>query len=399
MSIGEALRPRLDQVEKQALIAGGVGLAVCAVAALTVPSAFFPAYLVGYLFWVGIALGCISITMLHHLVGGTWGLIVRRPLEAGALMLWPLTFLALPFAFGLKALYPWSRPEVYLHDEAVKTKLAYLNPAAFGIRAVIYFLIWNLFAILLTRWSAEQDQTALPGPTRRLQLLSGPGLVVCFLTGTFASIDWVMSLEPDWYSTIYGAMVITGFGLATFAAVIFAAALLSEFNPVARLASPTQFQDLGNLMLAFVMLWAYMSFSQYLIIWSGNLIEEIPWYLRRTQGGWQWEALALVLFQFFMPFTFLLFRDNKRAPRVLAAIALAVIFMHLVDLTWLVLPAQARGQPSSHVAFPWLALALVAATTVGIGGICVATFIRLLKVKPLVPLNDAEINPAEEHES
>src|SRR5579883_2145175 len=152
-------------------------------------------------------------------------------------------------------------------------------------------------------------------------------------------IDWGMSIEPDWYSTIYGAMLLTGHGLATFAVMIIIAVLLADVEPISAIATPNQFHDLGNLLLTFVMLWAYMSFSQYLVIWSGNLTEEIPWYLRRSRDGWRWVCGALMLFHFFVPFFLLLFRESKRDPRILGAIAAAILVMHFVDLVWLIIPA------------------------------------------------------------
>ena len=201
---------------------------------------------------------------------------------------------------------------------------------------------------------------------------------------SFAAIDWVMSLEPDWYSTIYGAMLIVGQGLETFAAMIVVAVLLSNTGEMAGVATPGRMQDLGNLLLAFVMLWAYMAFSQFLIIWCGNLAEEIPWYLRRTRGGWQYAALALIVFHFFVPFGFLLFRDTKRGPRLLMGVALGIVVMHLVDLIWLVLPSKTADMYAPRI--PWDQLAIVLVATVGIGGAWVASFLRNLKTRPLAPL-------------
>jgi hypothetical protein len=373
----------LDAVFPKALLTGIVGLAVCVGAGVLAPGAFFPAYLVAFLFWLGISLGAVAITMLHHLVGGGWGLMIRRPMEAAGMLLPVLALFFLPIAFGVRELYPWATPGEYHQHDVAKY---YLNPTGFLIRTAIYFAIWCLFAFLLDRWSAQQDRTEGEAPTDRLKTLSGPGLAVCFLTGTFASVDWMMSLEPDWYSTIYGAMVIVGFGLATFTTMIFIASLLARSKPVSSIATPTMFQDLGNLTLAFVMLWAYMAFSQFLIVWCGNLMEEIPWYLRRTRGGWEYVALALIVFHFFAPFFFLLFRENKRADGSLRFLAAGVILMHLVDLVWLVLPA--RGNVLEPIGVPWLSILLVIPATLGIGGIWAALFVRRLKLRPLLPIHD-----------
>ncbi|MBX6311345.1 MAG: hypothetical protein IRY99_00245 [Isosphaeraceae bacterium] len=388
MSVGEALQPRLDRLQTQALIAGAIGLGVCLLVALIRPGAFFPSYLVAYLFWVGIALGCVSITMLHHLVGGSWGWPVRRPLESGAMTIIPMAVLFLPLVLGMQTLYPWARPEAG-HDPILLHKRAYLNPGGFVLRAVIDFGLWGVFAYLLNRWSLQQDRMADIAPTRRLRTLSGPGLAILFLTASFAAIDWIMSIEPHWYSSIYGAMIIVGMGLETFAFAIVVASLLARYEPVRSVATPTRFQDLGNLMLAFVMLWAYIAFSQFLIIWCGNLTEEIPWYLRRTRGGWQYVALALILFHFFAPFFFLLFRETKRRLPLLMGVALAIIVMHLVDLFWLVIPPYAGTNPT----YTLIDLFVVLIATVGIGGIWVTFFLRQLKGKPLIPLHDPDINP------
>ncbi len=392
MSVGEALRPRLDRIQGRALVVGGVGLAICLLTALISRQTFFSAYLVGFLFWLGIALGCVALTMLHHLTGGSWGLVIRRPLESGAMTLLPLALLFLPLAFGLPVLYVWAQPDA-AKDPAILHKAAYLNRGAFLLRTGVYFVIWCVFAWLLNRWSNQQDRTEDHTPSYRLQRLSGPGLAIVFLTASFAAIDWVMSLEPDWYSTIYGAMIITGWGLATFASMIVVATLLSRTEAMADVATPSRLQDLGNLMLAFTMLWAYMSFSQFFIIWCGNLTEEIPWYLRRTRGGWQWFGIALIAFHFFAPFFLLLSREVKRRAHVLLGVASAVIVMHLVDLTWLVIPSRFHDPLSPYIRIPWLDLLVILAAVAGIGGIWVAVFVRQLKGRPLVPVHD----PAAEH--
>jgi hypothetical protein len=238
----------------------------------------FRSYLIAYLFWFGIALGCLPLLMLHHLVGGAWGFVIRRILEAGTRTLPLMIVLFVPLLLGIHSLYEWSDPEIVARDQILQAKHAYLNVSFFIIRAVVYFAAWIIFAYFLNRWSAEQDATGNPILLRRFQLLSAPGIVVYTLGITFASIDWGMSLEPHWFSTIYGMLFIVGQTLAALAFVIPVAVLLSDSPPASGFMKADVFQDLGNLLLAFVMLWAYISFSQYLIIWAGNLPEEIPWY-------------------------------------------------------------------------------------------------------------------------
>ena len=374
---------KLAALERGAFLIGVVGLAVCLVAALIMPGSLFPAYLVGFLFWLGISFGSLSLTMLHHLVGGGWGLMIRRPMESAATLLPVMALLFVPILIGLGYLYPWTDTASFHRPNLTRN---YLNPTGFALRAAFYFTIWSVMASLLARWSLQQDGTDSRLPSDRLKTLSAPGLAIAFLSASFAAIDWMMSLEPDWYSSIYGAMVIVGFGLSTFTSMTFLAAWFSHEEPISRIARPGFFHDLGNLTLAFVMLWAYMAFSQFLIQWCGNLLEEIPWYLRRIRGGWEFVAVALVLFHFFVPFFFLLFRQNKRAERSLMVLAAFILVMHLVDLTWLVLPA--KGNVLEPIRIPWSSALLVVPAFIGVGGIWIGLFARRLKQVPLLPIHD-----------
>jgi hypothetical protein len=325
--------------------------------------------------------------MLHHLVGGSWGLLIRRPMESGAAAILPLAVLFAPLALGLSTLYPWARAQS-AGLTAPGHKNPWLDERFFLLRTAAYFAIWIALALVLYLMSSRQDSRSDHTPSRRLQALSGPGLVVLFVTGSFSAIDWAMSLDAPWASTIYGAMLITGDALATLALMIVVATLLAQQQPTSLVATSEQLNDLGNLLLAFVMLWAYMSFCQFLIIWSGNLAEEIPWYLRRTRGGWEWAALVLMVFHFFLPFFVLLYRQGKRTPRFLRRVALWVLAMHVIDLIWLVLPAS--SDPASP-RIPWVALVLSLASVLGIGGIWTAFSIESLKRRALVPLNDPSL--------
>jgi hypothetical protein len=387
-SLDPDLTLQLDRLQARGLFAGAFGLILCMCAWAVWPADFLPAYLVGFVFWVGIALGSLGLTMLHHLVGGTWGLIVRRPMEAAGMTVLPLAILFVPLALGLGRLYPWARLEEVVHDDHLAHRTVYLNPAFFLIRTALYFATWLAMAWALSRFSREQDSRTDLAMSYRLQTISGPGLVVLFLTGTFSVIDWVMSLEPRWASTMYGAMVITGEALATLAAMILIGAYLSHYQPMAGAATSGRLQDLGNLLLAFTMLWAYMAFSQFLIIWCGNLPEEIPWYLRRARGPWQWVALALVVFHFFVPFFVLLFRESKRQVRLIVTVAALILIMHWIDVVWLVLPASTEP---ARPRVPWLQVFLSLVTTLGIGGIWLSMLLGWLKRGPLIPLHDANL--------
>jgi hypothetical protein len=396
----DELRTRLDRVQGMALVAGAAGLAVCVAAWLLRLGSFYHGYLVGYVFWVGISLGCLGLTMLHHLTGGGWGLPIRRPMESAGITLLPIAILFLPIVLGMTRLYEWAEHTKVESDPILQAKSTYLNAGFFLGRAGAYFITWLIVALLIDRLSAAQDQRAEYGPSRWLGSLSGPGLILLFLTGSFAAIDWMMTLEPHWVSSIYGAMVVVGQGLSTLAMMVLVVVWMSDRRPMAEAVTHGRLHDLGNLMLAFTMLWAYMAFSQFLIIWSGNLPEEIPWYLRRARGAWQWVALALIVFHFFLPFFVLLFRENKRYGRLLARVAAWILAMHWLDLVWLIVPASIEVSHSRmpDPQIPWGAVLVSLASLVGVGGIWVAAFVWRLKGWPMVPLNDPNINAVFEHE-
>jgi hypothetical protein len=373
----------LHRVQSWALVVGGLGSIGCLVGLFSSREQFFQAYLISYLFFIGLALGSMSILMIQYITGGVWGAVIRRLLESATRTLPLMAVLFLPIALGLTDLYEWARPELVAHDPVLQHKSLYLNVPFFLGRAVFYFAAWLTTAYFLNRWSLQQDAGADPRLTRRLEWLSRGGLLLYALTMSFAAVDWGMSLEPHWFSTIYGVMFMGGQGLSTFAFVIPMAALIAERPPFSRIISPAQFHDLGKLMLAFVMLWAYFAFSQYLIIWSANLPEEIPWYLHRTNGGWQWVALVLILVHFVMPFLVLLSRDIKRHARAVAGVALVLIGARFIDLFWLLRPAVAHEGFAIH----WLDPTAAAA----VGGIWMWFFIAQLKTRPMLPLNDPAI--------
>jgi hypothetical protein len=380
----------IDRVQTLGLIAGGVGAVLMAVGLFLSPAYFFRAWLVGWVFWMGVTLGCLAIYMLHHLTRGAWGLIARRVLEAATRTLPVLLVLFLPIAFGMRELYEWARPEVVQADETLQHKAAYLNVPFFLIRLLVYFLIWGGFAWKLNRMSLQQDRGDDPGLTRRMQFIAAFGVVGYCLAVTFASVDWLMSLQPHWFSTIYGVYLMGSQGLSALAFLIVVALYLSRREPMAAVIQPRHFHDWGKLLFAFVMLWAYFSFSQFLITWAGNLPEETSFYLPRMAGGWGVLALVIVVFQFFLPFGLLLSSDLKRNGRVLAMVAGAILVMRWLDYVWQVEPAFHER----HAAFAWLYLA----APVAIGGVWVFFFVRELKKRPLLPLHDPYLPEAISHE-
>lgn len=397
MSVGDGLQSQFDRLQRSALIAAGAGLAGC-VALSLIPAlrpSIFPAYLAAFLFWCGLSIGCLTLTILHHLVGGNWGMPVRRLMEVGAVNLIPMTVLFLPILIGLGYNYPWADPKMIEHSELIQHKAAigFLDSHgyAFTMRAGLMFIFWITLALWCYRSSLKQDREG-DGAVRGIERVSGLLMALMFLTGTFAAIDWGMTREPEWYSSMYGPMVLIGWGLIAFAFTVLAASRLSTHEPMSSAATTTRIHDLGNLMLAFTMLWAYTSFSQFLIIWVANLAEEAPWYLRRTQGGWQYVAVGLIVLHFFVPFFCLLFRNVKRTPRYLLRVAMALLVMHLLDLTWLTIPANAQWYtPASSseiagISYPLslIDLGLVVVAFTGIGGVWLWVFAGQLRDRPVV---------------
>jgi len=378
------------RVRRTALAAGAIGVVASAAGFVLAPDRFFPSWLFACMFCLGLALGCQAVLMLNYVTGGAWGIPIRRPLEAATRTLPLVALFFLPLFLGLRRLYEWARPEDVAHDAILRHKALYLNVPFFAARAALCFAVWMAFAFFLNRWSREQDAAPSRILTRRLQLLSSAGLVVYGLTITFFSVDWVMSLEPHWFSTMYGVLYIAGQALAGFSFVIALTVVLSRYRPLSDFIRPKHFHDLGKLMLAFVMFWAYVSFSQYLIIWSGNLPEEIPWYLRRLHGGWGWIGIAIVLFHFLLPFLLLLPASANRNTRVLAGVAGLVLFMRFVDLFWYVRPPTS---PVPRLSLHWMDLA----APVGVLGIWLFVFLGQLLKRPLLPVNDPEYLEALEH--
>jgi hypothetical protein len=383
--------PDWDRLQRGMLIAGAAGLIVCALAFalgyvpfvahnLFSPGQIFRSYLVAYIFWLGIGLGSLVILMLQHLTGGVWGLVIRRVLESGSRTLLLLAVLFMPIFLGMHSLYEWTKwgPAT---DPNERFKHIWLSVPFFVVRTVIYFAIWLVVALFLNRWSAEQDQGQAPTESRRFRLLSAPGIALYGATITFASIDWVMSIEPHWWSTIYPVQFAVGQMLTALAFAIAVLIWLAGRPPVSEVIGPRHLRDLGNLLLAFVMLWAYMSFSQFLLIWSNNLPEEIPWYLRRTRGGWEWLAVLLIVCHFALPFVLLLFRDVKQHGRILIGVAVGILVMHFLDVFWWIEPAYVReGQ--------YLFWLVDIAALVGVGGIWCWWFLWQLRQRPLLPVHD-----------
>jgi len=368
----------VNRLQAIGLGVGVVGAIACAIGYFTAPEQFYFSWLIGCTVWLGLSLGSLALLMIHHLTSGAWGLPARRIFEAATGVLPLMAILYLPILAGLETLYSWTGP---LMDEnpIIAHKEAYLNADAFTIRYFVYFVLWIGLAFWLRRLSLKQDGEASPQWNIKMTRVAAPGLVLYAFVTTFAYFDWFMSLEPLWFSTIYGLYFFAGAGLTTLAFLIIITVWLAKVEPMKSVLGKRHLHDWGKLMFAFIMVWAYFAFSQFLITWSGNLPEEIEWYLHRINHGWGYLALALVLFHFAIPFALLLSRDLKKNAKRIVWIAGFLIFMRWVDLLWQVGPVNHQ---SLYV--HWLDVA----APVAVGGFWIAAFVFVLKRAPLLPPND-----------
>jgi hypothetical protein len=382
----DELIPELARYQRQLLTAGGLGLLVSLAGWFVNPSQFFQSYLMAYMLCLGVTLGCLALGMVHQLSGGAWGVVIRRPIGAASRVLPVMTLLFVPVLLGMQHLYVWTHADLVARDEVLQAKHLYLNVPFFLVRAAIYFATWNAISYLLNAWSLEQDRTADPRIARKMQRLSAGGLLAYGLTITFASFDWLMSIEPRWYSTIYGVLIIGGQAVSAMAFLIVVLVWLSRRPPLDRIVVRAHFHDLGNLLLAFVMLWAYFSFSQYLIIWTGNLPGEISWYVHRLQTGWRSIGVALVVFHFAVPFVLLLSRVMKREGHLLLRVAILLLVARMVDLFWLIAPEFHEA----GIVVSWLDIVL----PLSLGAIWVGAFIWQLRGRAILPVHDPQFDEA-----
>jgi hypothetical protein len=385
----------LEAREKRRVMIGVGALLFCLLWGLIFGLAqFFHSYLMAYLFWLGVSLGCMAVLMLHHLVGGSWGAMIQRILEAGTRTLPLLAVLFIPILLGMGFLYEWSLPSVVAKDAVLQYKHWYLNVPFFLIRAVIFFAVWLILAHYLNHWSQRHEETAgqsIQATYRsRLQYLSAGGIVAYGLTMSFASFDWVMSLDPHWYSTLYGMLFVASQALSAYAFAIIAVSRLTDVAPLRHVLTTQRIHDLGNMLFAFIMLWAYLNFSQFLIIWSGNIAEEITWYVHRSRGGWQWIAMVLFLVHFALPFVLLLMRMMKRHLPALTCVATVLFIAHVLDQFWLVLPELHPSRLTIHL--------MDILAPVGMGFIWVTLYIKLLYQRSLIPLEDRRLQEVSDHE-
>lgn len=382
------LKDTLIRKRPIALLIGVIALILSVIGLTMDHAAFYRSYIMSYLFWLGISLGALPMIFLHHLTSGHWGFPIRRTLEIFTKLIPYLALAFIPILFGMYELYEWTHEDVVAHDPILQSKTAYLNTPFFIIRTVFYFAVWCLMAFLLNKWSLQYDEHQDKATFGKLQVLGGVGLVLFGFTASFASIDWVMSMEPHWFSTIYGFMFIIGQTLAGFSLALLLVLGFSKYEPFKKALNQSRAHDLGNLLFALVMLWAYISLSQFIIIWSANLQEEAPWYLKRSQNGWNVLATVLVTFHFFLPFFLLLQRRVKKNFKLLSKLAAYILIVRWLDLLWVIKPAFYKD-----LSIHWLDVT----TFLGIGGIWIWLFLKFYTKDTLTFKNDPVDEQAEGH--
>ena len=378
----------LARAGRRALAVGVVFAAASAVGFVANPAQFYRSYLVAFFLVLGVTLGSMAVSMLHHMSRGAWGLVIRRILEASSRTLPLVALFAVPLLFGVRHVYPWADPARVATDEILRHRAGYMNPTAVAVRLALCLAVWTFFALALSRLSKKQDDAPSAGLERRMQLVAAPGLALYCLLITVVAIDLLMSTDAHWYSAIYGIYVVGGQAIAGMSFTLLVALTLARREPFRSAVQERHVHDWGKLLFAFTMLWAYFAVSQLIIIWSGDLPEEITFYKARVTGGWVAVSLALALFQFAVPFVFLLSANFKKNLGKLAAVALLLLVMRGVDLFWLVAPAWHPEGFSLH----WLDLAL----PIALMGLWIAAFVRELGKRPLLPVNDPNLPVAME---
>ena len=389
MNTAETSIPGINRLRKIGLIIGLAGMASFFFVGLRDPLQFSRSYLFAFIFWMGLPLGCTAIRLIHNLVSGTWGFPLRRPLESATKTLPLMALLMIPILLRLPLLYSWADAAKVADDPLLQYKHAYLNVPFFIVRAAIYFSFWIFVTSRINKWSRQQDETGEAGLTQRIKNLSAPSLLIFGLTVTFASIDWVMSLEPHWTSTIFGMIFMVSEVLAAMSLLTLTVIRLSNEKSLNGMVKPKLLNDYGNLLLVFTMLWAYLSFSQFLIIWGANLRDEVPWYMTRARGGWTGVAITLIVFHIAVPFLLLLTRFVKRRAEMLRTVAALLLVMSVVDIFWLITPAFNHDGPVFHPT-DWLAI-------LGIGGLWLWRYAAALQGRPLLPLNDPRLKALMQH--
>ena len=388
------LGQKAASVERISGVVGGLGLLLCVAGFFANRAEFFQSYLFAFIYWSGFAFGGLGVLLLNNVVGGKWGVTARRFLEAQMRTL-PLIFIfTLILLFGLKDLYPWTHPNIVAASDVLRHKHPYLNIPFFIARIFIYFAILTFWGWRVNRFSDEQDRTGDPTIRERMRAFSAPGLLIFVLTMSFAYIDWILSADTQFFSTVYGAMILIGDVLQTFALTIATIILTSKGDRFGGRINAKILHDLGNLMFAFTIFWTYLSASQLIIVWPANLPQELVWYLDRVSGFWKWLTLVIALSMFAIPFLALLSQARKRDPRRLIKIAFWILVARAIDVFWIIEPTFRSASTSSplHTAHGFAIYWTDFAAFFGIGGVWVYVFLGQLRRRPLLPLHDPRVS-------
>ncbi len=390
MSVQEFRITKDNGFGKIALGIGCAALAASVAGLMTNRAEFFHAYLVAYCFWLGISLGSLFFTMLHHIVSADWSTVFRRISESLMITMPVMAILFIPIGLGIHDLYHWSHAEAVAADKILQHKAGWLNTGFFLVRAFIYFAIWTALAYSLYKTSLEQDKRYDEKHRATFKAISAPGILLFALSLTFAAWDWVMSLDPHWYSTIFGIYMFAGAWWATLAFIVFFSLYLRANGVLASEIKVDHYHDMGKLMFGFTVFWAYIAFSQFMLIWYGNIEEETIFYKRRWEHGWEYVSIFLGIGHFAIPFFPLLLRAAKRNLTFMRIISAWMLFMHFVDLFWLIMPnlgAHGEQHAAHGVHISWMHLT----TFLGIGGIFLWFFWQRLTSAPLLPIGDARL--------
>lgn len=388
----------LNRLRTLSLGVGGIALIIWAVGLYFNAEQALRSWLLGFIFWSGIGIGGLGLLMLQYLTGGAWGVVIRRTAEAASRTLPIIALMFVPLAIGITQLYEWTH--FAPNDHVIEARGWYMTTSGWILRSVVYFVLFGVMVYLLNKWGAAQDAATnneeAAGWLARASRFSGPTMVIYSLVVTFAAVDWVMTLDARFFSTIWGLLFVAGWALSALCFGVVVLTYLSDKAPMNRVLGRRHFHDLGKLMLALVMVWAYFNFSQFLIIWSGNIPEETGWFLTRMKGGWGYIAWALILFHFAFPFLALLSQELKRNARLLAAIAIFVLFFRIIDMLFLIGPSpriNVGGLEQGAFVISWMDIV----APVAVGGIWLWYFFGQLMKRPLVPVADPFLEPAIEH--
>ncbi len=384
--ITDPLRGQISRVQTLALVIGAIFTILTVIQAFINPTQFFRSWMIGFLFTFALGLGSLACLMLQYMSGGAWGMVIRRQLEAGSRTIPFVTLLFIPLLFGIHNLYEWADAAKVASDPVIREKSGYLNVQWWITRAAIVFIIWNVYSFVLNRLSAEEERTGSALASKRMMGWSGIGLVIYVFSLTSAGTDWVMSMNVHWFSTIYGLILLGGQGLTVISLALITTTLLMKQQPLAGVITKRHLHDLGKLLFMFTLFWTYVSFSQLVIIWSGNLPEEITWYIDRMNGGWEYVGAILLFLQWMLPFLILLSQNIKRNPKTIRVMAIWVLTVRVADTIWLVEP----NYHSQHLFISWSDFTAL----IGLVGLWTAVYLWQLKQRALIPINAPDLGKA-----